>query len=52
MKKKFNTFKFQQKVREELSAKYTANREVFLRELKKEYSNLKKLNVNPRVSDN
>ena len=42
MKKKFNAVKFQRKVREELSEKYSSNREAFLRELKGKYGNLQK----------
>jgi len=40
--KKFDAVKFQRKVREELSEKYNANREAFLRELKEKYGNLRK----------
>jgi len=42
MKKKFDAVKFQRKVREELSEKYSSNREAFLRELKEKYGNLQK----------
>ena len=42
MKKKFDAVKFQRQVREELSEKYSSNREIFLRELKEKYSNLQK----------
>ena len=42
MKKKFDSVKFQRKVREELSGKYSSNREAFLRELKEKYGYLKK----------
>lgn len=42
MKKKFDAVKFQRKVREELSKKYTSNRDVFLRELKEKYGHLRK----------
>ena len=37
MKKKFDAVGFQRKVREELSKKYFANPEAFLKELKKKY---------------
>jgi hypothetical protein len=42
MKKKFDTVKFQRVIREELSEKYSSNREAFLRELKEKYGNLQK----------
>ncbi|MCL0040912.1 hypothetical protein M1M90_02335 [Thermodesulfovibrionales bacterium] len=42
MKKKFDAVKFQRKVCEELSEKYSSNREAFLRELKEKYGNLQK----------
>jgi len=45
MKKKFDAVKFQREVREELSKKYNANREEFLRELKEKYSHLQKQKV-------
>jgi len=38
----FDAVKFQRKVREELSEKYSSNREAFLRELKEKYGNLQK----------
>jgi len=45
MRKKFDAVKFQRKVREELSEKYAANREAFLRELKEKYGNLQKQKI-------
>lgn len=42
MKKKFDAVKFQRQVREEVSEKYSSNREAFLRELKEKYGNLQK----------
>lgn len=45
MEKRFDAVKFQRKVREELSKKYTTNREAFLKELKKKYGNLQKQKV-------
>ena len=45
MKKKFDAVKFQRKIREELSEKYTSNRKAFLRELKEKYGNLEKQKV-------
>jgi hypothetical protein len=42
MKKKFDAVKFQRKVREEISKKYSTNRDAFLRELKEKYGYLKK----------
>ena len=42
MKKKFDAVRFQRKVREELSKKYSSNREAFLRELKEKYGHLQK----------
>lgn len=41
--KKFDAVKFQRQVRQELSQKYNANRELFLRELKEKYGNLRNL---------
>ncbi len=45
MEKRFDAVKFQRKVREELSKKYTTNRKAFLKELKKKYGNLQKQKV-------
>ena len=42
MIKKFDAVKFQRKVREELSKKYSSNRNTFRRELKEKYGNLQK----------
>ncbi|MEW6102814.1 MAG: hypothetical protein AB1630_03195 [bacterium] len=42
MRKKFDAVKFQRKIREELSEKYTTDRESFLKELKTRYSSFKK----------
>ena len=42
MKKKFDAVEFQRKVREELSEKYSSDREAFLRQLKVKYGNLQK----------
>ncbi len=42
MEKKFDAVKFQRKVREELSKKYNANREKFLRELEEKYGQMSK----------
>lgn len=41
MKKRFDAVEFQRKVREELSKKYSENRESFLRELKRRYGRSK-----------
>ena len=49
MKKKFDAVQFQRNVREELSEKYSSNREVFLRELKEKYGNLYKKNVGTHI---
>jgi len=51
MKKKFDAVGFQRKIREELSEKYNADREAFLRDLKKKYGFLKK-GKSSRISDN
>jgi ribosomal protein L29 len=45
MEKKFDSVKFQRKIREELSKKYNENRESFLKELKKKYGHLQKQKV-------
>ncbi len=42
MKKKFDAVDFQRRVREDLSKKYTSNREAFLRELKEKYGKLRR----------
>jgi len=42
VKKKFDAVEFQRKVREELSKKYSTNRDTFLRELKEKYGHLKR----------
>lgn len=42
MKKKSDAVKFQRMVREELSKKYSANRDAFIRELREKYGHLKK----------
>jgi len=42
MKKKFNAVKFQREIPEELSEKYSSNREAFLLELKDKHGNLQK----------
>ena len=49
MKKKFDAVKFQRKVREELSKKYSSNREAFLRELKEKYGNLQRQKAGTRI---
>ncbi|MFQ6003077.1 MAG: hypothetical protein ACE5KJ_04960 [Candidatus Zixiibacteriota bacterium] len=49
MKKKFDAVKFQRKAREELSKKYTTNRESFLRELKEKYGYLRKQRVGTHI---
>jgi len=49
VKKKFDTVKFQRKVREELSKKYYTNREVFLRELKEKYGHLQEQKVGTHI---
>ncbi|MEK7398014.1 MAG: hypothetical protein AAB116_13860 [Candidatus Poribacteria bacterium] len=41
MKKKFDSVKFQQEVRRELSEKYNSNREAFIKELMTKYDYLK-----------
>ena len=45
MEKKFDAVKFQRKVREELSKRYTTNHDTFLRELKEKYAYLQKQKV-------
>jgi ribosomal protein L29 len=50
MKKEFDAVKFQREVREELSKKYSSNREAFLRELKEKYGNLRKRKVGTHKS--
>ncbi len=47
--KKFDTVKFQRKVREELSKKYTSNREGFLRELREKYGHLRKQRIGTHI---
>lgn len=49
MKKKFHAVKFQRKVREELSEKYSYDREAFLRELKVRYGNFQKRKAGTRL---
>lgn len=49
MKKKFDAVKFQRKVREELSKKYSTDRDAFLRELKEKYGNLKTEKIAMRI---
>ncbi len=51
MKKKFDAVDFQRKIREELSNKYAANRNAFLKELKDKYGSLKK-RKSARTPDN
>jgi len=46
MRKKFDAVKFQRKVREELSKKYSTNRDAFLRELKEKYDYSRKKGSN------
>ena len=50
MKKTFDAVKFQRKIREELSEKYSSNREAFLRELKEKYGDLQKQMADTHVS--
>lgn len=45
MKKRFDAVKFQRKIREELSKKYSTSRDAFLRELKEKYGHLKRQKV-------
>jgi len=42
MKKRFDAVEFQRKVREELSKKYSCNREAFIHELQEKYGHLKR----------
>ena len=49
MEKKFDAVKFQREVREELSEKYSSNREAFLRELKERYGNLQKQKASTHI---
>jgi len=49
MKKKFDAVKFQRKVREELSKKYSTNRDAFLRELREKYGHLKRGKVGTHI---
>jgi hypothetical protein len=51
MRKKFDAVKFQRKIREELSKKYIADHNAFLKELRKKYGFLKK-GKSARTSDN
>lgn len=50
MKKKFDAVKFQRKVREELSKKYSTNRDAFLRELEEKYGYLRKEKIDTRIN--
>ncbi len=50
MKKEFDAVEFQRKVREELSKKYSSDREALLRELKEKYRNLRKQKVGTHKS--
>jgi hypothetical protein len=50
MKKKFDAVEFQRKVREELSKRYSANRNAFLRELKEKYGYLQKQKGDTHIS--
>ena len=45
IKKKFDAVQFQRKARQELSEKYSSNRERFLRELEEKYGHLQKEKV-------
>ncbi len=49
MRKKFDAVQFQRKARQELSEKYSANREAFFRELKEKYGNLQKQKVGTHI---
>jgi len=49
MKKKFDAVEFQRKVREELSKKYSTNRDAFLRELREKYGHLKRGKVGTHI---
>jgi len=49
MKKKFDAVKFQRKAREELSRKYSSNRDEFLRELQEKYGHLRKERTITRI---
>ena len=49
MKKKFDAVKFQRKVREELSKKYSTNRDAFLHELKEKYGHLRKQKIDTHI---
>jgi hypothetical protein len=49
MKKKFDAVKFQRVIREELSEKYSSNREAFLRELKGKHGNLQKRKASTHI---
>jgi hypothetical protein len=49
MRKKFDAVKFQREVREELSRKYSNDRDAFLRELKEKYGNLKRPKAGTRI---
>jgi hypothetical protein len=53
MKKKFDSVKFQQETRRELSEKYNSNREEFIKELMTKYDYLKpKKKEKPPISRN
>jgi hypothetical protein len=49
MRKKFDAVKFQRKVREELSKRYSTNRDAFLHELKEKYGYLTKRKTEMQV---
>jgi len=49
MRKKFDAVKFQRKVREELSKKYSTNPDSFLHELKEKYGYLRKRKIVTQV---
>jgi len=49
MKKKFDAVQFQRGVREELSKKYSTNRDLFLRELKEKYGRLRRQKVGTQI---
>ena len=52
MRKRFDAVKFQRKVREELSKRYSTNRDAFLRELKEKYGYLQKQKVSTHIRQN
>jgi len=49
MRKKFDAVEFQRKVRQELSKKYSTDRDTFLRELREKYGHLKRQKIGTHI---